>query len=103
MYTSSHKEIHMSKNVHLLLIDPQNDFCDPKGTLYVPGAEKDTLRLVSLLDEITPDAIHITMDTKNKGFNSKLVHGGGFKDKLHSAVTPIYQTSTFSFEDAEKF
>jgi methionine-gamma-lyase len=41
------------------------------------------------------------MDTKNKGFNSKLVHGGGFKDKLHSAVTPIYQTSTFSFENAE--
>jgi methionine-gamma-lyase len=40
------------------------------------------------------------MDTKNKGFNSKLVHGGGFKDKLHSAVTPIYQTSTFSFESA---
>lgn len=40
------------------------------------------------------------MDTKNKGFYSKLVHGGGFKDKLHSAVTPIYQTSTFSFESA---
>ncbi|MEZ5084632.1 MAG: PLP-dependent transferase, partial [Bacteroidales bacterium] len=41
------------------------------------------------------------METKNKGFNSKLVHGGGFKDKLHSAVTPIYQTSTFSFENAD--
>ena len=41
------------------------------------------------------------MDTKNKGFNSKLVHGGGFKDALHSAVTPIYQTSTFSFESAD--
>jgi methionine-gamma-lyase len=41
------------------------------------------------------------MDLKNKGFNSKLVHGGGFKDKLGSAVTPIYQTSTFSFTDAD--
>jgi methionine-gamma-lyase len=41
------------------------------------------------------------MDTKNKGFNSKLVHGGGFHDHLGSAVTPIYQTSTFSFEDAD--
>ncbi len=41
------------------------------------------------------------MDTKNKGFNSKLVHGGGFHDSLHSAVTPIYQTSTFSFESAD--
>jgi methionine-gamma-lyase len=41
------------------------------------------------------------MDLKNKGFNSKLVHGGGFKDTLLSAVTPIYQTSTFSFKDAD--
>jgi methionine-gamma-lyase len=41
------------------------------------------------------------MDTKDKGFNSKLVHGGGFHDSLLSAVTPIYQTSTFKFRDAE--
>lgn len=41
------------------------------------------------------------MDTKNKGFNSKLVHGGGYKDQLLSAVTPIYQTSTFAFHNAE--
>ena len=41
------------------------------------------------------------METKDKGFNSKLVHGGGFKDVLHSAVTPIYQTSTFSFNNAD--
>ncbi len=40
------------------------------------------------------------MNTKDKGFNSKLVHGGGFKDSLLSAVTPIYQTSTFAFKDA---
>lgn len=41
------------------------------------------------------------MDTKNKGFNSKLIHGGGHKDDLLSAVTPIYQTSTFSFRSAD--
>ncbi|HPE55931.1 MAG TPA: aminotransferase class I/II-fold pyridoxal phosphate-dependent enzyme [Bacteroidales bacterium] len=41
------------------------------------------------------------MDTKNKGFNSKLVHGGGYKDQLLSAVTPIYQTSTFAFHNAD--
>ena len=27
------------KNIHLLVIDPQNDFCDPKGSLFVQGAE----------------------------------------------------------------
>lgn len=41
------------------------------------------------------------MDTKNKGFASKLIHGGGFHDNLGSAVTPIYQTSTFSFKNAD--
>jgi len=41
------------------------------------------------------------MDIKNKGFNTKLVHGGEFKDNLLSAVTPIYQTSTFSFKNAD--
>lgn len=41
------------------------------------------------------------MNTKDKGFTSKLVHAGGIKDPLGSAVTPIYQTSTFSFRDAD--
>ncbi len=41
------------------------------------------------------------MDTKNKGFNTKLVHAGDFEDEFGSAVTPIYQTSTFSFKSAD--
>ncbi len=35
------------------------------------------------------------------GFNSKLIHGGGIKDRFGSATVPIYQTSTFSFESAD--
>jgi methionine-gamma-lyase len=41
------------------------------------------------------------MDTKKSGFNTKLVHAGQFKDQFGSAVTPIYQTSTFAFENAD--
>lgn len=41
------------------------------------------------------------MSLKKRGFNSKLIHSGGIKDALGSAVTPIYQTSTFSFKSAE--
>lgn len=41
------------------------------------------------------------MNTKNLGFNSKLIHGGGFEDALGSATVPIYQTSTFAFKDAD--
>lgn len=40
------------------------------------------------------------MDTKNKGFNTKLIHAGDYEDSLGSVVTPIYQTSTFKFRDA---
>ena len=41
------------------------------------------------------------MATKNKGFDTKLIHAGDFHDEFGSAVTPIYQTSTFSFKNAE--
>ena len=41
------------------------------------------------------------MDTKNSGFNSKLIHSGAFHDEKGSAVSPIYQTSTFAFKDAD--
>ncbi len=35
------------------------------------------------------------------GFNSMAVHAGGFEDPYGSAVTPIYQTSTFKFRDSD--
>ncbi len=41
------------------------------------------------------------MKHKNIGFNSKLIHGGGFEDALGSATVPIYQTSTFKFKNAD--
>jgi methionine-gamma-lyase len=41
------------------------------------------------------------MDTKNLGFNSKLIHAGGLDDALGSATVPIYQTSTFKFRNAQ--
>ncbi len=41
------------------------------------------------------------MDNKELGFNSLLVHAGGAEDGMHSAITPIYQTSTFTFENAD--
>lgn len=41
------------------------------------------------------------MKNKNIGFNSRLIHSGEFNDALGSATVPIYQTSTFKFENAE--
>lgn len=42
------------------------------------------------------------MDTSKKGFDTQLIHGGDFDDAFRSAVTPIYQTSTFAFKTAEQ-
>lgn len=41
------------------------------------------------------------MNTKDKGFNSKLIHAGAYEDANGSAVNPIYQTSTFKFRNAD--
>jgi nicotinamidase-related amidase len=52
--------------VHLIVIDPQNDFMDsPGATLPVPGANADMRRLASLIDRIGGrlDDIHVTLDS----------------------------------------
>jgi methionine-gamma-lyase len=42
------------------------------------------------------------MSKENLRFNSKLIHGGGYKNKLGAVNVPIYQSSTFEFETAEE-
>lgn len=52
-------------NLQFLIIDPQNDFANPKGSLFVAGADQDSVRLAAMLkrhaDKI--DDIHVTLDT----------------------------------------
>lgn len=54
--------------VHLLVIDPQNDFCDPSGALSVPGAAADMDRLALFVhrmrDRLTD--VHVTLDSHRK-------------------------------------
>lgn len=52
-------------NTELLLIDFQNDFCSPQGSLYVPNAEKDCANTADFIYK-NIDKIHgitITLDT----------------------------------------
>ncbi|OGU33171.1 MAG: methionine gamma-lyase [Ignavibacteria bacterium GWA2_35_9] len=42
------------------------------------------------------------MNTKNLGFNTKVIHSGNFEDQFGSATVPIYQTSTFKFKNAQE-
>lgn len=41
------------------------------------------------------------MGSEKMGFNSKLIHAGGIKDPIGGSVTPIYQSSTFRFENVD--
>lgn len=52
-------------NLQFLIIDPQNDFADPKGSLFVPGADKDAERLQQMLKRHLGkiEDIHITLDS----------------------------------------
>lgn len=51
--------------VELLIIDPQNDFCDPKGSLFVANANNDMELLAGMVKRVGNKLfdIHITLDT----------------------------------------
>jgi nicotinamidase-related amidase len=52
------------KNVHLLVIDPQYDFCRKDGSLFVQGATEDIDRLSLMVKRLGSklDDIHVTLD-----------------------------------------
>jgi nicotinamidase/pyrazinamidase len=54
--------------LHLLIIDPQNDFCDPAGALYVRGADDDMKRLAGLIDRLGDriEQVHVTLDAHHR-------------------------------------
>ncbi len=54
----------MNNNL-LLLIDMQNDFCHPEGSLYVPGAEEDVKRVAAFIRDNAGHISHITMTQDN--------------------------------------
>lgn len=58
-----------SVSLHLLIIDPQNDFCDAvHGNLAVPGAAADMDRLARMIDGMRDrlSGIHISLDAHHK-------------------------------------
>lgn len=55
----------MKEKIELIIIDPQNDFCDPNGSLYVPGANDDMQRVADLINRAGDryNDIHATLDS----------------------------------------
>lgn len=53
------------QRLEFLIIDPQVDFCDPNGALFVKGADEDSIRLGNTIKRLKNriDDIHVTLDT----------------------------------------
>lgn len=67
-------------NLQLLLIDPENDFCSPQGSLCVKGADKDMERVASLITRLKGKLkdIHVSLDEHHK---FSIFHPTFWKDK----------------------
>jgi nicotinamidase-related amidase len=48
-----------------MVIDMQNDFCNPNGALYVPGAENDVERLIEFIDKENRNIHQIVLTQDN--------------------------------------
>jgi len=86
------------KRVEMLIIDPQNDFCSPDGSLFVPGADRDSERLAALLVQISPTIydIHVTLDTHHR---YDIAHPCFWRDKKGNNPPPF---TLVSVEDVEQ-
>lgn len=74
--------------VGLLIIDPQNDFCDPKGSLYVKGAEMDMIRLGSFISKnfLKISEIQVTLDSHHR---IHVANGISWLDSNNKSVSPF--------------
>ncbi len=70
----------MSPHITLLIIDPQNDFVDPHGSLAVTGALEDAERLVKLIEE-AGDRIHSIALSLDSHQRFDISHPLWFSDK----------------------
>ncbi|MCR5724854.1 MAG: hypothetical protein K6G80_07210 [Treponema sp.] len=84
----------------LLLIDPQNDFCASNGALYVPGAEKDAVRLAQFIqnNQAHIENIHVTMDCHPY---YHVAHPCFWKDKDGNHPSPFTIITRESFKNHE--
>jgi len=85
----------MSKSfkVDLLIIDPQQDFCNPKGfpyegTLYVKGAENDMDRLTKFVKRSLGkfNDIHVTLDSHH---SIDIGHAAYWRDSKGNRLDPF--------------
>jgi nicotinamidase/pyrazinamidase len=91
----------------LLIIDPQNDFCNPgfangksRGALYVDGAEKDMQRLADWIGKhkTAIDFVGVTMDSHQP---NDISHPNFWTDKDGNFPPPFTQINSSDVEDGK--
>ena len=80
----------------LFIIDPQNDFCDPRGNLYVEGAAADIIRLSAHIKKMTSDIaeIFISLDSHDE---AAIFHPSFWVDETGKHPAPFTQISAEDF------
>lgn len=86
------------RKIELLVIDPQNDFCNPKGALFVQGADEDSKRLAAMIRRLKGKIydIHVTLDTHHL---LDIAHPIFWKDSSGKHPNPF---TIISADDVEK-
>jgi len=86
------------KKTNLIIIDPQNDFCDPKGSLFVNGADQDMIRISKMIKGIKDsiDNIYITLDNHPE---KHIAHGCFWVDVNGKEVKPFTKITLEDFND----
>lgn len=76
----------------LVIIDPQNDFCDSKGSLFVPGATEDMTRLAGFISKRGDllQKIHVSLDSHPR---FHIAHGVFWKDQTGKHLAPFTQVT----------
>jgi len=84
--------------VEALIIDPQEDFCNPNGALFVPGADDDMSRAAKMIKRIMPriDDIHVTLDSHH---NFDVAHPIYWKDTSGKNPDPFTIISASDVEN----
>jgi len=77
-----------NKKSALLIIDPQNDFCSPRGSLFVEGSDQDNVRLASWILENKKhiNQIIVTLDSH---YVIDISHPKFWKDKFGKNPVPF--------------
>ena len=90
----------MSQSLHLLVIDPQNDFVHPDGALSVKGAKGDMDRLAGMVKRLKHKLadVHVTLDSHRK---VDISHPIWWRDTSGKHPSPFTQITALDVESGK--